>query len=44
MSPFKWYKELINEVDERRTQGPIGIYFGIDVLKLKEGDLLLTRK
>ena len=44
MTPFKWSKELINEVDETRIQGPLGLSSRIDVLMLTEGDLELERK
>ena len=43
-TPFKWSKELINELDKTRIQGPLGISFGIDVLTSIEGDLQLPRK
>ena len=44
MTPLKWYKELINEVDETRIQGLLGISFGIDVLTSIEGDLQLIKE
>ena len=31
-TPLKWSKELINEVNETRIQGPLGLSFGIHVL------------
>ena len=43
MAPLKWSKELINEVDETRIQGPLGLSSGIDVLTLTEGDLQLIK-
>ena len=43
MNPLKWSKELINEVDETRIQGPLGKSYGIDVLSLIEGDLQLIK-
>ena len=42
-TPFKWSKELINEVDETKIQGTLGLSSGIDVLASIEGDLQLTR-
>ena len=38
MTPFKWSKELINEEDETRIQGPLGLSYGIDVLASIYGD------
>ena len=43
MTPFKWSKELVNEVDETRIQGPLGLSSGIDVLTSTEGDLQLIK-
>ena len=43
MTPLKWYKELINEVDENMIQRPMGLSFGIDVLSSTEGDLQLIK-
>ena len=44
MIPLEWSKELINEVDETKIQGPLGLSFGIDVLMSIEGDLQLTKE
>ena len=44
MTPLKWSKELINEVNETRIQGPLGLSSGIDVLLLIEGDLQLSKE
>ena len=44
MTPFKWSKELNNEVDETRIHGPLGVSFGINVLTSIEGYLQLPRK
>ena len=41
MTPFKWSKEFINEVDETKIQGPLGLSYGIDVLTWKKGDMKL---
>ena len=41
MTPLKWSKELINDVDETMIQRPLGLSFGIDVLMSIEGDLKL---
>ena len=43
MTPLKWSKELINEVDETRIHRPLGLSFGIDVLTSIEGDLQLIK-
>ena len=43
MTPFKWSKELINEVDETRIQGPMGLSSGIYVFLSIEGDLPLVK-
>ena len=43
MTPLKWSKEIINEVDETKIQGPMGLSYGIDVLMFKEGDLQLIK-
>ena len=43
MNPLKWSKELINEVDETRIQGPLGLSYGIYVLMSIEGDLQLIK-
>ena len=42
--PFKWSKELINEVDETNIQGPLGLSSRIDVLMSIEGDLQLPQQ
>ena len=44
MNPRKWSKELIDEVDETKIQGPLGLSFGIDVFSSTEGDLQLTKE
>ena len=44
MTPLKWSKELINEVNETRIQGPLGLSYGIDVLSSTEGGLQLTKE
>ena len=44
MNLFKWFKELINEVDETRIQGPLGLSYAIDVLTSIEGDLQLIKE
>ena len=44
MTHIKWAKELINEVDETKIQGPLGLSYGIDVLTSKEGDLQLIKE
>ena len=44
MTPLKWSKELINEVDETRIQGPLSLSSGIDVLTLTEGNLQLIKE
>ena len=38
-TPLKWSKELINEVNETKIQGPLGLSSGICVLSSIEGDL-----
>ena len=43
MNPFKWSKELINEVDETRIQGPLGLSSGIDIPMPIEGSLQLIK-
>ena len=43
MTPLKGYKELPNEMDETRIQGPLGLSYGIDVLTWTEGDLQLIK-
>ena len=43
MTPLKWSKELINEVDETRIQGTLGLSSRIDVLTSIEGDLQLIK-
>ena len=43
MTPLKWSKELINEVDETKIQGPLGLSSGIDVLTSTKGDLQLIK-
>ena len=42
-TPLKWSKELINEVNETRIQGPLGLSSGICVLSSTEGDLQLAK-
>ena len=44
MTPLKWSKELINEVNETMIQGPLGLSYGIDVLSSIERDLQLTKE
>ena len=44
MTRLKCSKELMNEVDETRIQGPLGLSSGIDVLMLTEGDLQLIKE
>ena len=41
---MKWSKELINEVDETKIQGLLGLSSRIDVLMSIEGDLQIPRK
>ena len=43
MTPLKWSKELINEVDETRIQGPLVLSSGIDVPTSIEGYLQLIK-
>ena len=43
-TPLKWSKELINEVNETRIQGPLGLSSGIYVLMSIEGDLQLIKE
>ena len=43
MTPLKWSKDLIKEVDETRIQGPMGLSFGICLLSSIEGDLPLVK-
>ena len=42
--PFKWSKELKNEVDETKIQEPLGLFSWIYVSMSIEGDLQLARK
>ena len=44
MNPFKWFKEIINELEETRIKGPSGLSYGIDVLSSTEGDLQLAKE
>ena len=41
---MKWSKELINEVNETKIQGPLGLFYRIDVLIWIEGDLQIPRQ
>ena len=43
MTPLKWSRKLINELDETRIHGPLGISSRIDVLTSTEGDLQLIK-
>ena len=43
-NPLKWSKELINEFNETKIQGPLGLSSGICVLSLTEGDLPLFKE
>ena len=43
MTPLKWSKKLINDVNETKVQGPLGLSYGICVLALIEGDLPLVK-
>ena len=36
-NPFKWSKELINELDETKIEGLLGLSSGIDVVMSTEG-------
>ena len=42
-TPLKWSKELINDVNETKVQGPLGLSYGICVLLSTEGDLPLVK-
>ena len=44
MTPLKLSKELINEVDQTKIQGPMGLSSRIDVLMSTEGDLQLIKE
>ena len=44
MTPIKSSKELINEVNETRIQGPLGLSSGIHVLSSIEGELPLVKE
>ena len=44
MTPLKWSKKIINDVDETRIQGPLGLSSGIALLMLTEGDLQLIKE
>ena len=42
-APLKWSKELIDDVNETKIQGPMGLSSGICVLASIEGDLPLVK-
>ena len=42
-TPLKWSKELINDVNESKVQGPLGLSTRIYVLVSTEGDLSLVK-
>ena len=44
MTPFKWSKELINEVDKTKIEGLLCLSYGIDVLTSTEGELQLIKE
>ena len=43
MTPLNWSKELINEVNENKIEGPLGLSSKICVLLSTEGDLPLVK-